>query len=203
MQPGAYAPPQFPPTLDGVPAEGRLTETFAFTPGALAIGALLGLVGSISTLGLREHGLVAVEQIYLPGGCFLVALLFGIGEIWRRLHRLQVVFWGDQIGVYRQGRLLQTAYRSQIQIYQLSVLNTIRELGAFGMFALVGLALGVFSSGSDLGLRLMFIGGAIGACGAFASSIYARLACRHFFVPDGKSADQVMFTRGDAGRFGI
>ena len=201
MQPGAYPPSQFPPTLDGVPAEGRLAETFAFTPGSLAIGGVLGLLGAC--IGIQKYGFRELEQLYLPGGCFLGAVLFGAGEIWRRMHRLQVVFWGNQIGVYRRGSLLQTAYRSQIQIYQLSILNTIREVGAFGMFAFIGVLLGVFSVGRDLGLGLMFMGAAIGSCGAFASSIYARIACRHFFIPDGKSTDQVMFTRGDAGRFGI
>jgi hypothetical protein len=201
MQPANYPPSQFPPTIDAVPAEGRLAETFAFTPGALAIGGLLGLIGSF--IGIQQHGFRELEQLYLPGVCFLVAVFFGAGEIWRRMHRLEVVFWGNQIGVYRRGMLVQTAYRSQIQIYQLSILNTIRELMAFGMFALIGLALGIFSARSDLGLRLMFIGAAIGSCGAFTSSIYARIACRHFFIPDGKSTDQVMYTRGDASRFGI
>jgi hypothetical protein len=50
---------------------------------------------------------------------------------------------------------------------------------------------------------LIFLGAGIGSAGAFVSSIYARIACRHFFVPRGGGTEQVMFTRGQCDRFRI
>lgn len=201
MQPGGYPAQQFPPTLEGVPTEGQLVETFAFIPGALALGGVLSLIGSFVYIG--KHQFREMGDLVWPAGCFFGAVIFGAWEIWRRMGRTTVLFWGDQIGLYRGGKLQQTAYRSQIQIYQLNILNTIRELIGFGFFALVGLFVGLAALGSDLGTGLSFIGGAIGLISAFISSIYARVACRHFFVPKGRGTEQVMFTRGQATRFGL
>jgi hypothetical protein len=192
----------FPPTIDAVPEDSRLTETFAFTPGALSVGALLGLVGFLVALG-SHGGPRAVEDLYLPGGCIAGTLLFGAWEILRRLRRTAIVFWGNQIGIYRGGQLAQVAYPSQITVYQLSIINTIRELFAFGILALFALGGGAASLAGDLGMGLTFLGAGVGLGGAFVSSIYARIACRHFFVPKGDSTEQVMFTRGTLGRFGL
>lgn len=202
MQP-AYAQQQspFPPTLDAVPAEARLPETFAFTPGALAVGAVLGLAGWL--MSFLSRGPSKLEDLYVPAGCVAGAILFGLWEIFRRLGRTVVAFHGDQIGVYRSGKLTDVAYRSQIMVYQLSVINTVRELLAFGMLGLMSLGGGAVTVGRDLGMGLIFLGIGVGLTGAFISSIYARIACRHFFVPKGQSTEQVMFTRGAAGRFGL
>lgn len=199
MQPAQE--PQFPPTIDPIPAEGRLVETFAFIPGALGIGGLLAFVGSC--IGIASHGFRAMDQLYVPAACFFGGVLLGGWEIWRRIGRSTVVFWGPQIGIYREGKLSQTAYRSQITIYQLNIANTIREVMGFGLMALFGGGWGLFSIKGDLGMGLTGIGIGIGAVGAFASSIYARIACRHFFLPKGKSSEQVMFTRGECNRFQI
>ncbi len=200
MMPGyAQQHSPFPPALESVPAEARLPETFAFTPGALAAGAVLGLAGWLITLGSR--GATSLEDLYVPAGCVAGALLFGIWEVFRRLGRTVVAFHGDQIGVYRSGKLVDVAYRSQIMVYQLSVINTVRELVAFGMLGMMALGGGAMTVARDLGMGLIFLGVGIGLSGAFVSSIYARIACRHFFVPKGKSTEQVMFTRGAAGRF--
>lgn len=192
----------FPPALDAVPAEARLTETFAFTPGALAIGAILGLAGFLSAMATRG-GAKSVEDLYLPGGCAAGAVLFGLWEVLRRMSRTSLVFQGDRMGVYRGGQLTQVAHRGQIMVYQLSVFNTIRELFAFGFLALVALGGGGISLARDPGVGLTFLGAGVGCGGAFVSSIYARIACRHFFVPKGNGTEQVMFTRGVLGRFGL
>ncbi|MFO0589827.1 MAG: hypothetical protein U0441_19965 [Polyangiaceae bacterium] len=199
MQPAQE--PQFPPTIDAIPAEGRLVETFAFTPGALGIGGLLAFIGS--AIGLSQHGFRAMDQLIMPAACFFGGVLFGAWEIWRRIGRATLVFWGPAIGIYREGKLSQRCYRSQITIYQLNILNTIREVLGFGFMALIAGGYGLVSIGSDLSVGLVGIGIGIGGVGAFASSIYARIACRHFFIPKGNSTDQVMFTRGEADRFHI
>ncbi len=201
MQPGAYPPQSFPPDLDVVPPEGKAVETFAFTPGALAIGGVLGLIGSC--IGIAGHKSWQMEDLYLPAGCFAGAVLFGFWEIWRRTHRTALAFWGSQIGVYRSGALTDTAYRTQLTIYQLSIANTIREIFAFGFFALIAVGGGLATLGRDLGMGLTFLGASVGLVGALISSLYARIGCRHFFVPKGNSTEQVMFTRSAIDRFGV
>lgn len=193
--------PQFPPTIDAIPAEGRLVETFAFTPGALGIGGLLAFIGS--AIGLAQHGFHKMDQLIVPAVCFFGGVLFGGWEIWRRIGRATLVFWGPSIGIYREGKLSQTCYRSQVTIYKLHIVNTIREVFGFGFLALFGVGYGMFAIGADLGLGLTGIGAGIGAVGAFGSSIYARIACRHFFIPKGNTTEQVMFTRGETTRFQI
>src|SRR5262245_50416531 len=96
--------PQFPPTIEPVPEQARLAETFAFTPGALSIGAILGLAGF--GIGLASHGGPrSLEDLYLPGGCIAAAVLFGLWEIVRRSRRTTLVFLGGRMGIYRGGRL--------------------------------------------------------------------------------------------------
>ena len=57
--------------------------------------------------------------------------------------------------------------------------------------------------GRDLGMGLTFLGASVGLVGALISSLYARIGCRHFFVPKGNSTEQVMFTRSAIDRFGV
>lgn len=192
----------FPPTIDAVPAEARLTETFAFIPGSLAIGGILGLIGLAVNLASQQTPLT-VEDLYLPAGCLAVALLFGAWEIGRRLRRTAVVFHGGKIGIYRSGRLTDVAYPGQISIYQMHIANTIRELMVFGVLTLGTLAGGAPTVTSNAGPGLILLGAGLGSAGAFVSSIYARLACRHFLVPRSQGSEQVMFTRGQCERFRI
>lgn len=199
----AYQPHSpFPPALDAVPPEHRLTETFAFTPGALAIGAALGLAGFSIAFG-TSGGPKSLDDLYLPGACAAGAILFGAWETLRRMQRTSLVFAGDRMGVYRGKQLAEVAHRGQITIYQLSVLNTVRELFGFGLFTLILLPAAAFSLGREPATGLMMLGAGLGSAGALASSIYARIACRHFFVPKGTGTEQVMFSRGELGRFGM
>lgn len=200
----AYQPQDhpFPQSLQAVPPDGQLAETFAFTPGALASGAVLGLLGFAIGLGMRG-GPKSVEDIYLPLGCAGGAFVFGLWEVTRRMKRTVLVHYGNQIGIYRGGQLTDVGYRSQITIYQLSVLNTVRELFAFGILALFALTGGAVSVVNDPSSGLVYLGVGIGLAGAFLSSIYARIACRHFFVPKGNGSEQVMFTREECNRFGL
>ncbi len=192
----------FPPTLQPVPEDARLAETFAFTPGALAVGATLGLFGFIVALASGK-GATSMNDLYYPLACTLGAILFGFWEVMRRLNRTSLVFYGNQMGVYRGGKLVQVGSRNQIMVYQLSVINTIRELMAFGMLGFGGMIMGAVTVGRNLGVGLTFLGAGVGLTGAFISSIYGRIACRHFFVPKGNGTEQVMFTRGIASRFGL
>lgn len=192
----------FPQSLDAVPPDGQLAETFAFTPGALASGAILGLIGFAIGLGMRG-GPKSIEDIYLPLGCAGGAVIFGLWEVMRRLKRTVIVHYVNQIGIYRGGQLTDVGQRGQIAIYQLSVLNTVRELMAFGILALFAITGGAFTVMRDPSSGLVFLGAGIGLGGAFFSSIYARIACRHFFVPKGNGSEQVMFTRAECNRFGL
>jgi hypothetical protein len=192
----------FPSTLETVPPEARLTETFAFIPGALAIGALLSLVGILIRVA-SDGGLRSIEDLYIPAGCVAGAALFGMWEIWRRMRKTTLAFRGDHIGVYRQGKLEGVIYRSQITIYELNIFNTIREFVVFGIFGFGGLFSILAAIGSEPAQCLMLLGIGVVCIGAFISSMYARMACRHLFIPKGGGTEQVMFTRGAIGRFGI
>jgi hypothetical protein len=201
MQP-AYAQHQvFPDTLDAVPADARVSEAIPFTPGALAIGGVLGLIGS--SIGLATYGVRRLEDLYVPGGCLLGAVLFGTWEVMRRRRRVAIAFNGNQLGIYRGGKLSETAYRSQLTIYQLSFINTFRELFAFGILAVFGLFAGFLSIGHNASTGLVMLGGGVGMAGAFGSSIYARILCRQIFVPKNGTTEQVGFVKSDLGRFGI
>jgi hypothetical protein len=201
MQP-AYAQHEvFPQSLEQVPKEALITETFAFTPGALAIGGFLALIGLL--IGIVNHGIREANDILPPLGCFVGMLLFGAWEVFRRLRRVSLAFNANQIGVYRRGMLEQVAYRSQLTFYKLSIINTIRELFAFGFLGIGGFFAGIFSFGAAPETGLAILGVSVGCCGAFASSIYARVMCRHYFVPKGHGTEQVMFASSATSRFGL
>lgn len=196
-----HAAQDFPPTLDQVPPEGQAVETFAFTPGALAIGGVLGLLGSF--IGIATSRYWQMDRLFLPLGCFVGAVLFGFWEIWRRTHRTALAFRGAQMAVYRSGALQSTGYRTQLTIYQLNIVNTVREILGFGFFGFITFFAGLGLLRTNLGDGLCCMGAAIGFIGALISSLYARIGCRHFFVPKGNGTEQVMFTRSVIDRFGI
>ena len=199
-----YAQKQHPfhPTIDAVPAEERLAETFMFTPGALVIGALLGLVGS-GVAFASPGGPTLAEQFYWPAGCVAVALLFGAWEIGRRLRRTSLVFHGAQIGIYRAGRLAEVTDRGQIKIHSLNLLQVVRLGMLFVCLGLWAPIKGAAFLDEDPGLALLVFGAAIPCWTAFASLLYVHIACREFFVPMGSGTELLMFTRAACKRFGM
>ena len=198
-----YAQQQpFPPTIDAVPAEERLAETFMFTPGALAVGALLGLVGS-GVAFASPGGPTLAERFYWPAGCIAGALLFGAWEIMRRLRRTSLVFHGDQIGIYRAGRLAEVASRGQLQIHSIHLLATIRLGMLFTCLGAWALIKGAAFFDQDPGLGLLVLGAAVPCWVAFVSLLYVHIACREVFVPMGSGTELLTFTRAACKRFGM
>ena len=191
----------FPSDLVHVPAHARVTETYGFTPGVLALGAVLVLVGGALDVVLR--GYHDLQQLYAPLGALVAIPLFGGWEVMRRFRRTSLAFAGGHLGVYRSARLAQTASRAQLWIYKLSIANTIREICSTCMLGLMCLGGAVAMIASAPGVGLMCLGGAVGMLGAFASAIWARIACRHFLVPRDGRTERVMLTRTDATRVGL
>ncbi|MCB9596966.1 MAG: hypothetical protein H6719_29860 [Sandaracinaceae bacterium] len=191
----------FPASLDQVPAHAVAVETFGFTPLSLALGGLLGLLGSL--VGLATHGMnQGLPDLYLPAGCLAGLLVFGGFEVWRRRSKTALAFMGDHVAVYRAGQLAETFTRRGIILYRLSILNTIREVMLFGILGPFAI-LGGLATLAEPSIGLCVLGVGVGMTGAAASAIYARVACRHFFVPRGGTTEHVVFTRGLAERFGI
>lgn len=199
MQPGQAT--TFPTALAEVPAHARVAETFGFTPLSLSIGGFLGFAGSL--IGVAMRGIDELSDVYLPAGCLAGFLLFGAWELMRRRSKTVLAFAGPQIGIYRKGILGEVVQRSAIAIYKLSIVNTIRELMIFGIFGFFGTFGGLMTIARDPALGLCMLGGGIGMAGAFVSSIYARVACRHFFVPRGRGTEHVVFARAVIDPFGL
>lgn len=193
-------PPTFPPTLASVPAEARLNETFPFAAAALTVSAVLGLVGSLAGLALRR-GPLAASDLYWPVGCAVVALVLVAWEVFRRRDRRVVVFEGDYVAEYRAGEFVRYGHVTHVTHYQLSAYNTLRELLAFAVIGYGAFAIGLDDLHDNPGSGLTALGVGVGMVGAFLSSVYARVACRHFILPGSTEDDAVMFTRGAARRF--
>lgn len=191
----------YPPTLDAVPEHARVAETFGFTPLSLATGGFLGFVGSL--IAVLTRGVDEVSDLYLPAGCLAGFLLFGAWELMRRRSRTALAFAGQEVGIYRAGKLVEVVHRSQLTIYKLSIINTIRELFLFGMVGFFGLIGGLSMLMSDAAIGLCVLGVGVGMSGAFVSSVYARVACRHFFVPRGRGTEHVVFVRSVIDPFGL
>ena len=192
---------QFPPRIEVVPEHATVTETFGFTPLSFSAGALLGLIGS--TIAVITIGVHELSDLYIPLGCLGGLVLFGAWELWRRRRRTTLAFAGNQIGIYRGGQLAEVAYRSQMVIYQLNIVNTMRELALFGIVGLGGLMAGITMMVPAPAFGLCALGVGVGMTGACASSVYARIACRHFYVPRGRGSEHVVFTSRAIERFGI
>lgn len=193
--------PTFPPTLDGVPEHAQVTETFGFTPASFAVAGFLGLIGSI--VGFALHGLRGTHELYMPAGCLVALVAFGLLELLRRRHKTSLARAGWEIGVYRDGQLSDVVPHGQVGVFQLSVLRTIREVTALGLtgpMALLG-GLGLFTV--DPAFALCALGLGVGASGALVSSIYVRIVCRHFVVPIGGGTVNVVLTRKGAQRVGL
>jgi hypothetical protein len=191
----------FPTSLADVPAHTRVAETFGFTPLSLSVGGFLGFAGSL--IGVAMRGIDELSDLYLPGGCLVGFLLFGAWELMRRRSPTVLAFAGPQIGVYRGGTLGEVVHRSGVTIYQLSILNTIRELFFFGMVGFFSLSGGLMTLARDRALGLCVLGVGVGTSGAFVSSIYARVACRHFFIPRGRGDEHVVFAKAKIDPFGL
>lgn len=111
------------------------------------------------------------------------------------------MFKGDYVGEYRAGSFVRFGHITHVTRYQLRAYNTFRELFMFGVIGCSAFAIGLHELHGDPGLGLTALGVGVGMVGAFISSVYARIACRHFILPGGTKDNAVLFTRAAAARF--
>lgn len=189
---------EFPREFEAVPANARMIEALGVTPISFALGCLIALVGSI--VGVVQFGYSGIADLYPALGCLAGFVLFLVIEVWRRTSRWGLAFAGSQVGIYRKGQLDKVVPRAQLGIYQLSILNTIRELLAYGALGSVAL----LASGmifEQLMFGLWALGATVALGGGLLSSVYIRLVCRHFMIAPDQT--QIAFTKGDLARLGM
>jgi hypothetical protein len=168
----------------------RVQETHGWTPGALALGGLIVGLGYLA-IGLRR-GFSEPHHLEIIAGGMGVALLLGAWEILRRRRTLTLVIRGNEIELQREGVRVQTLTPSQITLYELSTINTIREVILFGMCVMVALPFPFFLSGIA---ELWAVAAAIGAVAAFSSSIKVRILSRHYIMPVGSRSETLLLPK--------
>ena len=187
---------EFPPTLDTIPEELRVPESFGWTPGALGAACVL----SGAAMLVYSHGL----SDNLWGGGIVVGLgaLFLWWEYSRRQRRTVLVPQGGVIGVYRKGAFDLAVSPGQIQYYKLHWLNTARFLIIPGAAAagLISAAVGD-SGGMDRGMWLFLAVSGATCLLIFGLVVHSRILLKHFYVPRKKGrAERILLTREMAGR---
>lgn len=172
----------FPPTLDQVPPDVRLSETFGILPGTTAIACLLGTIGFFfdSTTPIVN----VLPQVI---GLIVVAAVLLGWEVMRRSDRTTLVVAERRIGIYRGNSFAEVVSRNQLVPIDLNALRTMRLAFPSAAVAMLGLGIGFFKSSGTF-LALGFIGSAV-----FGSAMYSRTLCRHFEIPKGSGTERVIF----------
>ncbi|MHB8873178.1 MAG: hypothetical protein ACYC8T_05775 [Myxococcaceae bacterium] len=193
----------FPDLLEAVPADERLGETIGVGFGAFAVGALVVLGGY--WLRMLEAGFDPTSAKF-AAGALAVALVSGTLEVLRRRRPVALVPRGPELGVYRGGRFVRTIARNQLTLYRLNLLNTVRELFAFGMLGFVATigSVAFFASSDRAGTELAW---ALGAAVAFDltaySSFLTRVLSRQYFLPRDLSSGELVFSKAALRRLGL
>lgn len=187
---------QFPPTLETIPEELRVTESFGWTPTALGLAGVVGGAAVMIQSSGRSDDLVA------GGVLLLLGALFFYWEYRRRQNRTVLVAQGGGVGVYRKGTFELAVAPAQIIPYQLNWLNTARYLivpgaGAAGLIS----AAASDSKVTEPGMWLFLGISGLTCLALFGLVVHSRILLKHFYVPRQKGrAERVMLTREHASR---
>ena len=190
-----------PASLDQVPREARVPETFGSFAGAIGIGATCVTIGEL--VGV-VRGDTSTDELRTLGIALGIAALCFAWEIGVRVRRTTLVFAGSQIGLYRRGKLDQVIAPSQMSWYRLRLLNSLREVIAFGLCTLFGGCGALVVPWSEGGWTMLAILGALsaGALG-LGGSIWSRWMCRHYIVPRGRGSETVVLPKSALARAGV
>jgi len=186
-----------PQQLDQVPKQQHLPVAQGFGFGGIGLGALVVFVPY--AIHAAQHGLKGNDWKYLLGAAVAAAGGIAIELLRRRKPRI-LVPQGREVGVYEDGQLVRTFTTNQLTVYQLSFLNTFRELGLFGMIGLSA-TLVAFGTLGKLGLYSAWVWGAAIAFNSLAySSFLTRVVSRQYYLP-GENAP-VAFSKSALQRVG-
>lgn len=177
------------------PADRRIDETFGWFPAAFALAAICGVLGTIIT-AILEGGFDSMDQMWMILGGVVAAALLAFWEFWRRTHVTSLVVMGGRIGIYRKGELEMVVTGNQMTWFRLNFSNSLREYILFGMCGL-SLPFGATQmfSARYLGMGLWMMGLGLGGCLAFASTVWARGLCFHYYIPKGNGTETVVLAK--------
>jgi len=178
-----------PVELDG----DHVTETFGFGAGAV------GSAGLVVALGMIVDSTTTYAWWHLPAAV-LVGVLGMTYELVRRQRRLAFVAHGrEHIGIYRKKRLACVARLDEMVRYRLRLLNTFRQLVAFGFPAVVGgLLFWLFITHGDrqsLTAILVSAGAMISGTLGFVATAWGRVFCIQFTVQHPQLGNEVVVLR--------
>jgi hypothetical protein len=188
-----------PQQLDQVPADQRVPEALGIGFAGVGVAALI--VFAAYAVQVAQHGLKGDAWKFLAGSAAV-----GVGgiviEILRRKKPLVLVVQGDQIGAYKDGQLLHTFGKHQVTYYQLSFINTFREMmvfGVFGAFATMG-ALFMLRGPSLMTAWTWAV--AIALDSVAYSSVLTRIMSRQYYLPAEVTPEALAFRKSDLQRVG-
>jgi hypothetical protein len=188
----------FPATLDHVDAIHRIAESFGFMPGF--VGTLCIAFGLVILLapGLNPPPALAAGA----AGLIVAGALLWWYEVRRRGRRTVLVPRNSLVGIYRNSERDEIVGPDTVLPYKLHWVNTFKVVGmplAFGLM-IVGAFIVTIATrpiqSDDWGL-LVF--GSLFLIGA-ASGIRTRILLKHFYIPNGKTRQEIMLSSADERR---
>ncbi len=181
----------FPPTLEEVPAGERATEQFGWMPvvcGVVLVGFAFGLASE------RRSNLTAAAPLGLVG------VLLAFYEVWRRRAPTSVARRGNQVAVYRGGRLAESVAVGQITRYYLNLLNTLKVLLIPAVLVMVGVILFIRPGPLKDGETMLALGSLALGFVTGSSLVRTRFLLHHYYVPKGRRREEVLLGRADSAR---
>ena len=190
----------FPRDLQSIPVEQRVRETFGCVPATLAFVALvlsLDVGGDLVAAATTRPNTPTTLAVVL--GLLFASLLFGGWEAWRRARRVTLVVTPTGVAINPNGALDVLVHPYQQADNKLSVVNTLREFGLYGLVTVLGFFSLLGSSGR---LHALVWTGAftLGGAMCLASSIWVRAMGRHMMVPRGRGTELVVLRASDVRR---
>ena len=189
----------FPSQLDQVPEEQRVPEALGI--GFAGVGGAALIVFFAYAVQVLQHGLGKDAWKFLAGSAAV-----GIGgiviEILRRKKPLVLAVQGDSIAAYKDGQLLHTFGRHQVTYYQLSFVNTFRELMIFGLFGVFATFGAVFTLATPSLTTAWTWAVAIALDTVAYSSVLTRIMSRQYYLPAEVTPEAIAFRKSDLQRAG-
>ena len=188
------APGTFPATLDQVNPSERVEQRFGWLPSYFAALAIPSAVASFLPGNLawshEPSAILAAVSLTAAGPLLLW------WEFRRRRRRTVLVPRGGVVGIYRLGRFVQAMGPDEMRVRKLSFINTLRQLLAPAVLAVLFLVWPLFDDkanwlASVVGVLILI------PC---ASGMRTRFQLAHCIIPGGKYPEELMLKNTDVPR---